>query len=568
MTVEPLPTNIDRFDIQSLLGEGSVAWVYEAFDPKMKRKVAIKVLKLEYAAEPQHRLRFTHEAIAAGRVSDHPAIATLYEVGEESNDPFIVMEYGGADNLEAYHQRHPELSLKRIIMMAIDIADALAYGHERGIIHRDIKPANIICREDGQVRITDFGIASLLSLEKKSADDDWLMGSPHYMSPEQIRGDNLDGRADVFSLGVMLYELVSGRLPFGGNNLDALSEHICHGEHQSLLGREDIPTALAQLIDQCLTKTPDERVASASALANELRAVLTALEDETQVKSSSDTTLGRWFAGVAASLLVVGCLLTVSMTHNQRQSLDQLTEEYGLAFTSFLAHQSIEPILLADEQGPQPLNSLVDQLSAQDWIESIVITDHQGVALASSEVADLNQPYDIDATAVQQQSPHTPHTATLYQHRDGRWEWRMPVEVMEQTIGDVFVTLSAKQRSSVFQNTSIWMIAWVALTLTALAVLWLRHSQRLSLPSLSLKTLWMRMVKRLRLSRQKSQPTATQPNSQQMDSQRSPKVDSDVTQIRATDTMSRRTRTDQRRKRRRVTTTSVASNQKDTNSIC
>src|SRR5882724_6437970 len=221
------PTKIGRYEIEGLVGEGAMAQVYRARDPEIGRVVAIKVLKDELCVDEDYVNRFLREAKAAGGIS-HPNIVTVFDVGRLGNAPYITMEFLDEKSLADAIAEHEKLPVKRIVSMGIQLARALDLAHRRGIVHRDVKPGNILLMEKGEaVKITDFGIARLdrsEDLQKTHAGT--VIGTPRYMSPEQAAGRPVDGRSDLFSLGVILYELLTGKKAFDSNNVATLMLQI------------------------------------------------------------------------------------------------------------------------------------------------------------------------------------------------------------------------------------------------------------------------------------------------------------------------------------------------------
>ena len=220
---------LGRYQIQKELGRGAMGTVYRAYDPKIDRVVALKTISIagiNPAEEEDFRKRFVREAQAAGKLS-HGSIVTIYDVGEEetSRTPFIVMEFIEGVTLEDF-ARGERLPLEKSLELVEQVAEALDYAHERGIVHRDIKPANIIITPDGRAKITDFGIAKLAQTQFTQPGQ--VLGTPAYMSPEQLTGGSVDGRSDLFSLGVILYWLLTGDKPFPGDTTTAVSFKVVY----------------------------------------------------------------------------------------------------------------------------------------------------------------------------------------------------------------------------------------------------------------------------------------------------------------------------------------------------
>src|SRR5437762_4974111 len=219
--------SIGHYQVVSLLGVGGMGQVYLAEDSKLRRKVALKLLPASYTRDESRLRRFQQEARAASALN-HPNILTIHELGEVNGEQFIATEFVEGETLRDRLNRAP-LNLAETLDVAVQIAGALAAAHKAGIVHRDIKPENIMLRHDGYVKVLDFGLAKLIEAEEARPEDltrsmnqtgtGTVMGTLHYMSPEQSRGEEVDARTDIFSLGVVLYEMVTGQLPFEGKDV-------------------------------------------------------------------------------------------------------------------------------------------------------------------------------------------------------------------------------------------------------------------------------------------------------------------------------------------------------------
>lgn len=251
------------------IGSGGMGTVYEAEDKRLGRRIAIKILPLEYCRDHKAKERFLREARAASAV-DHPNLCTVYDVGESEGRLYIVLALYEGETLRERIRRGP-LSPPEAQEVAIQVARGLARAHEAGIIHRDIKPANVMLTRRGEAKILDFGIARLEGDEVSLTRTGASVGTPAYMSPEQARGELVDARTDVWSLGVILYEMVAGRRPFGGESIEVVVSAILTQKPESLeRARPEVPPELAQVIDRALAKDPAERYASAAELLAEL----------------------------------------------------------------------------------------------------------------------------------------------------------------------------------------------------------------------------------------------------------------------------------------------------------
>ena len=269
------PQKLGRYEIIEEIGKGAMGVVYLARDPLIGRQVALKTFRVGFSAKDQElaqfRSRFVREAQSAGILS-HPNIVTIHDVVDEGGEGtcFIAMEFVKGTNLKQLMQRPETFSHDRLIDILSQIAEGLDYAHSRGVVHRDIKPANILIAQDGKVKITDFGIARLdtsnLTMEGQ------LLGTPNYMAPEQIQGKEVYHRADIFSLGVVFYEMLTRRKPFQGENLTAVTHKIVYEPFtpaEEII--KDLPPGLTAIMTRCLEKDPNRRYPRAAEIAAELR---------------------------------------------------------------------------------------------------------------------------------------------------------------------------------------------------------------------------------------------------------------------------------------------------------
>ncbi len=256
-----------QYEIVEQLGEGGMGVVYKAKDTKLDRFVALKFLPPSAASTDSDRQRFMQEAKAAATLS-HPNICTIYDVQEFEGQLFIAMEYIEGDTLR---DRKNNISFKQSIDIGIQIAEALAAAHEKGIVHRDIKPENVMLRKDGRAQIMDFGLAKQQGASRLTKQGS-TVGTIGYMSPEQVQGFNVDHRTDIFSFGVLLYELVSGQSPFKGLHETAIIYEIVNVDAEPVsIVKPDLPTDLDAILLECLAKDPDERYQSAKEIVKDLR---------------------------------------------------------------------------------------------------------------------------------------------------------------------------------------------------------------------------------------------------------------------------------------------------------
>jgi serine/threonine-protein kinase len=282
---DSMPQTIGRYQVAESVGFGAMGAVYKAFDPLIKRTLAIKTIRLDIPRQsPQYKSfieRFYHEARISGTLS-HPNIVTLFDIGEESGLPYLAMEFVDGETISAIIERGTRFKPEKVIGLVSQVASAIDYAHSKGVIHRDIKPSNLILADGERVKVTDFGIAKLIDAEMTQSGT--LLGTPSYMSPEQAMGDKLDGRSDIFSLGVCAFEMLAGEQPFPGNNVTSILYKLVHVEPIQPANLEMnglVPQKWHEVFSKVLAKKPDERYQTATEFVQDL-----------------EYCLGSWFGAV------------------------------------------------------------------------------------------------------------------------------------------------------------------------------------------------------------------------------------------------------------------------------
>jgi len=326
---------VKHYQVEELLGQGGMGVVYRARDTRLGRPVALKVLPPEFSRDQDRKGRFLQEARAAAAVT-HPSIAQVYDVDEGPEGLFIAMELVEGKTVKALIQGR-ELDLLGALEIATQVGGGLQKAHEAGVVHRDIKPENIVVTPDGHAKILDFGLAKLLEPTAPQAPEGishmetlaktqagFVLGTLRYMSPEQARGQAVDHRSDIFSLGIVLYEMVTGQLPFSGTTaLDTLHAIAFEETRPMTALRPNLPPSLQRVVTRCLRKRPQDRYPDAKELVGDLKTIQREVESgisskaplgarlQEQWASLRDRTLGEWLLPGLALVIALAVLLSV-----------------------------------------------------------------------------------------------------------------------------------------------------------------------------------------------------------------------------------------------------------------
>jgi eukaryotic-like serine/threonine-protein kinase len=350
------PQKIGKYSIIERIGRGGMGYVYRAVDPFLKRDVALKTMLKDVSEDPDLRTRFVREAQSAGGLR-HPNIVTIYDLGEdEEGCPFIAMEFLTGTDLEQIIKNKIDLLLPKKLDILIQTSIGLGYAHQNGIVHRDIKPANIRLLDNGDVKIMDFGIAKISASHFTRTG--MIMGTPHYMAPEQIRGEKVDRRADIFSLGVVLYELLTFRKPFPGDNPTTVLFKIIHSEPEPLTDGQFVsPEGLEDVIRRALAKTQEERYQTCEELSDHLLQVLGQIQDvDAAIQQASGTpvpfSVGRTPLPSQRRTPRPGTVPPGSSTTPPRLPTESMTPKTKVAATVVAATQTPPPLLGEIEIAP------------------------------------------------------------------------------------------------------------------------------------------------------------------------------------------------------------------------
>ncbi|HEU0043934.1 serine/threonine-protein kinase [Sphingomonas sp.] len=392
---------LGRYRIEGRLGEGAMADVYRAHDPDIGRTVAIKVLKPDFGRDPDLGARFVREARAAGALN-HPNIATIYDVGEVDGVAYIAMELVDGQPLDVALQAVGRMPYERVLSLGQQLAAALGYAHRAGVVHRDVKPSNILLSADGRTaKLLDFGVARIGEGDPGQlarTQVGTLVGTPRYMSPEQALGLPVDARADLFSLGVVLYEMVTGKVAFPGTALATLAIQIAQEKVEPIdRSTQDCPPGLRFIIDKLLAKKPEQRFADGDALAAALGREIAAAGE----KPSGRRGLSLRFKLPLTLALVTASALAACFTWSlagERRTLEHMAISSGATTASFVTNNAA--VLAADNAGLPPeqqdwsaLQAFAVTASRDPSVRDLVVADSTGIVRAAGDARLVGRPW-------------------------------------------------------------------------------------------------------------------------------------------------------------------------------
>jgi serine/threonine protein kinase/HAMP domain-containing protein len=492
---------VGRYQIQARIGQGAMANVYRAYDPSIDRVLAIKVLKREYCRNPQLAARFLREARAAGALS-HPNIVTIYDVGEIEGFPYIAMELLEGEPLDAAIDRQGRFSTADVIEIGCQLADALRYAHDQGVIHRDIKPSNIVLGKVGRnVKILDFGIARVeqcaatQQAEIVRTQVGQVVGTPRYMSPEQALGRELDGRSDLFSVGALLYELVTGRPAFNGASAATLALQITQQDPAPIDVVPECPRGLRFIIEKLLSKRPEKRFANGGLLLDALRREKSA-HDHAQTEGarrrlSLPVRMALLTSAITAAVLAIGIGIVLNQ---QYAAMERVALSSGSSIASFVASNAAlaaaENIVLPEnERDWVPAQAFVMSAAADPNVTQLLIVDHQGVIQAAS-APDLVGARYVAPTSRRLPSGRANIFVTTMRSSDGVRSFRFssPMEYAGLEVGLVEVSVRRTELDSAAMLTQAMLIGLGLLTLALVAGLTVAVTKWLLLPLRSLRS--------------------------------------------------------------------------------
>ncbi len=469
---------VGRYLIRGRVGRGGMASVYRAHDPKIGRDVAIKFLHATLAEDAECHARFLREARAAGGLS-HPNIAVVHDVDEIEGRPYMSMELVDGETLADVLDRRKTLPIREAATIALQIARALDFAHAHGVVHRDIKPGNILMPVGGRsVKVTDFGIAHLddaiTDASGQRTQVGAVLGTPQYMSPEQAKGEKLDGRSDIFSAGIVLYQMLGGERPFRADSMVALATKIATEPHAPLNAlRPDVPASLRRVVDRCLAKAPDQRFTTGAELAEALAKVRRELGEAEQQQARPHIVPLRlkWALAMAAIVaLVMGITATV-ITQRQYDAMVGQASDYGASLARFVARQTAESALNDDWE---TVDAKLEYLMGTRNFERIVMIDGRGIVRSSSRPALVGKPYTPEGRETI--GSLAGGTAALRYHVDGApvLGFEAPVTYQNQPLGRIALGIPEEPLTKAARLSKTLMAVLVLVTtLAAAAATWL-----------------------------------------------------------------------------------------------
>ena len=479
---------LGRYQIREIIGEGAMACVYKAYDPEINRALAIKLLKAQLRLDGEYRNRFLREAKGAGVLS-HPNIVTVFDVGEDQGHPYIAMELVEGQTLAEELKARKAMSTKDIVEIGIQLARALDYAHKKGIVHRDVKPGNIMRLTDtNTIKVADFGICRIDGSDTADATQQTqignVLGTPHYMSPEQVVGEKVDSRSDLFSAGVVLYQLLTGHLPFEGDTLISVAYKITKTDPPSLdKVRGDLPLSLRRIIERALKKQPEKRFQSGEEFAQALVGVARELAEEGQKQGRRGIPLAvRWAATMAAVVAVTMTLTATVLYKQQYAAMMEQVKDYGGSLAKFTATQNAVPLLSEDWAAMDVF--VQEALGRQENFSYMTVVDHEGTVRASNVAAQVNQKYAAPgaATGVASKDPGV----AVQSHRiaDGRQvlDFAAPVLFQGKTIGTVHLGIFEAPLTAVANLVLVLLAILTVVTVAAVAGGTYLLAQRLAQP--------------------------------------------------------------------------------------
>jgi eukaryotic-like serine/threonine-protein kinase len=472
---QPIPARVGRYRIEGVLGTGAMAVVYAGFDPGIERDVAIKCLHGEIAADPDFRRRFLIEARAAGHLT-HPHIVTVFDTGAtDDGRSYIAMERLSGESLASRVAREGFPDTPTIIELASQLASALDYAHARGVVHHDIKPENIML-EDGwhHAKIADFGIAERNSMRGATRGARrHIGGTPAYMAPERLRGKPCDARSDLFSLGVVLYWLVTGKLPWpAGDSLTDMIRERARAPRPPIEPRDpSVPSILISVIRTLLAAPLEVRYQRGAEVIDDLRLARREYErlHERPLATRIVSLRVRWAAILGAVLSLTLLIGLAAIYAKQNTAVTGLAVDYGSSLSRMVASESAENLLLGDRAATR---ALVQDISRNRQIHYLAIADRHGQVIASTRNSEVGHPLDAPPGEEHRAASGRIDSYRVPAGPGGQGDmllFDVPIRYQTKTVGDLRLGISDAPLHAA-QRATLWTIA-IVLVLTLVAVI-------------------------------------------------------------------------------------------------
>ena len=466
------PRQVGRYQITERIGRGGMASVYRAHDPGIDRTIAIKFLHAAYCEEEEYRARFLREARAAGMLS-HPNIVTVHDVGEIEGRPYMAMELIEGEPMNELMARSGPMPIRDTLVIVLQLTKALDYAHGKGIVHRDIKPSNImVLKGTSTVKVTDFGIAHVAggasSTHQTRVGD--VLGTPQYMSPEQTKGSKVDGRSDLFSVGIILYQMLSGAPPFQGDSIVALAMKIATEEPTPIEKlRPNLPPGVRRIVERCLAKQPERRFQTGQELAAAISLAMRDAEDDAREKEKPRILPLRVKWALMMGAIVFAVMAVTGAVVNRQQSaamMGQVTD-YGASLSRFIAAQNAVSAL-ADEWVAVEV-SVGEVMKTRDFT-SVTVVDRAGVVRASSDAASVGQPYKARNGELLGTRAGGVSVTRVLDDNDNVLLFEAPMTFQGKAVGRVALGVPEKPLAQVARLSLTLMIVLVIVTVLAVAV--------------------------------------------------------------------------------------------------